>query len=475
MSFWKRKKESLAPIVVPGFSPLGTDAESVVTSQPAIPVRKTEQSGLKYEINYFKGAKFNIRGRGMVQLYRIVARQSILEWGVSPGDVGGWVEDHDCLSQFDNSWIANEAKVLMGVQIKGNALIKDNAVVMRKSGDGKSTCFVKGNAQVSENALVVSCSEVSGNSRISGDALVQNSLVRANATITDKAQVFDSEIAGDAVIKETASVHGSTVLGMSVVEGYSLVRENSTLKGANYISGKAVIGPGQVVISQVIDGKKTSSLKTPVGNRKDEVVSDEVEKWNAAIDSVINNIIKKNDLEHEPNIMKLLGEDNSKDAAATNQVQQNDVLTAAVKSIEEEYNSYSHDIVKLIKYPLMTDSTFEPVGKFQQKLRKVKRHMDSASSSLLTEEMVDDLETAYLAMESACVKESTRNLDDDEKKKLKTAGQLVDMALNEASSEHEKASSAKKALDYLEGIVLVPEAAVETFRVRAGLKELTAG
>lgn len=470
--FWKRKKESVIQQAENIPSYVGYAFEAPGGSKTNTGGKRNSGTSLKYEIDYTKNAKFAIKGRGTVQLYRIIARQHIIEWGVEAGDVGGWVESHDCLSQYDNSWIANEAKVLIGVYVKGNVLIKDSAVVMRKSGDGNEICYVRGNAQISGNAFVVSCRDISDNARISGDALVQKSVVKENATVTGTAQVFGALISGSATVKETASVHDSTVTGTSLVKGYALVRQNSTVKGASLLAGRAVVGPGEIVNGQVVQERRFSEKKSVPKSRKHEPIDEEVEKWNTAVDTVINKIIKGNGYEQEPDVIKVLGGNNK---PAVKAVKNDELLVPAVKTIENEYKSYSHDIVKLIKYPLMTDSAFEPVGKFQQKLRKVKRHMASSSSAPLTEEMVDDLETAYLAMEAACVKESTRKLDDADRKKLKTASSLVDMALDEASSEHEKTSAAKKALDYLDGIVLVPEEAVETFRVRAGLKELTAG
>jgi hypothetical protein len=121
----------------------------------------------------------------------------------------------------------------------------------------------------------------------------------------------------------------------------------------------------------------------------------------------------------------------------------------------------------------MTDSSFPPVGKFTQKLRKVKRAVASESKHSLTENLVDELESAFLAMQAACTKEMSRSLGEKEQKSLKTATNLVALALDESSSEQEKENAAKKALDYLEGVVLLPDEAVTSFRIKAGLKELT--
>jgi hypothetical protein len=46
--------------------------------------------------------------------------------------------------------------------------------------------------------------------------------------------------------------------------------------------------------------------------------------------------------------------------------------------------------------------------------------------------------------------------------------------MDDAASENEKQVAFKQGLKQLEGIILVPENAIETFRVSAGIAQLTA-
>ncbi len=85
---------------------------------------------------------------------RIRALVAIDVFGVSPGDLGGYVESESNLAQISgNAWVFDNARV------SGNAQV---------SGDAR----VSGNAQVSGNARVSGDARVSGNAWISGDAWV---------------------------------------------------------------------------------------------------------------------------------------------------------------------------------------------------------------------------------------------------------------------------------------------------------------
>lgn len=502
---WKKKNEQKDFMAVQNeqviassglIKPLSTSIkplnESIMSFSDSIRLLRTEDyvepvkvhsENAKYTLDASTGRQFDIPEHGMVNLYRVVAVRDIPKWGVKSGDVGGWVEDPEILSHDGNAWIAGEAKVLWGIHVENDALIKDNAVVMRKPGNGGWICYVKDEARISGDAQVISCEEVSGEASIGGNARVAFSEIKDNASVLENATVVKCVISGDSIVKGDAHADTAVIADMTIIEGMSKVLKNCTFKGINHLKGKAIVGPGEEIINQSVSGTNIVPMKTPVGNRKGEKISKEYEEWNASVDAVIKRISEKHNLnvEVEPAekakknipVVETLGETLRRKNINV-PVQNNALLVDAVTTIESEYNSYSHDIVKLIQYPLMTDPTFEPVGKFLQKLRKAKRHMDAKAVSPLTEEMVDDLEMAYLAMEAACIKESTRNLDNGEKKKLATASTMVQLALSESSNEHEKSSSAKKALDYLEGIVLLPEQAVESFRVQAGLKELTA-
>ena len=106
----------------------------------------------KYE---FTGETKIVYGR---TLHRIKAISAIGET-VAPGDIGGWIENENNLSEFDNAWVYDNAMVY------GNAWVYDNAWV-------SGYAMVYGNAEVYCDARVGGDAEVSGDASVGGDARV---------------------------------------------------------------------------------------------------------------------------------------------------------------------------------------------------------------------------------------------------------------------------------------------------------------
>ena len=89
-------------------------------------------------------------------LHRIRALMDISRYGVKSGDLGGWVEKYDNLSQDGDAWVSDNAWVSDDAWVYGNAKVSGNACV---SDDAK----VYGNAKVYGDADVYGDAEVSGN------------------------------------------------------------------------------------------------------------------------------------------------------------------------------------------------------------------------------------------------------------------------------------------------------------------------
>lgn len=117
-----------------------------------------------------------------VTLYRIEALKAF--GNVVTGDLGGWVESENNLSQDGDAWVYDAAWVYGDARIYGNAEIYDDVVIY-------------GNANVFGNARIY------GNARICGDARIYDDVVIYG----------DVAIYGDAGIGSTPSsgvVHEST-------------------------------------------------------------------------------------------------------------------------------------------------------------------------------------------------------------------------------------------------------------------------
>ena len=117
----------------------------------------------------------SIRENGTT-LYRI---KSLIDFGdVKAGDLGGYVEKEENLSQLGNAWVYDNARVYDNACVCGDACVYGNACVY---GDA----WVYDNARVSNYACVSDDARVYGNAWVSDDACVYG-----NARVYDDARVY---------------------------------------------------------------------------------------------------------------------------------------------------------------------------------------------------------------------------------------------------------------------------------------------
>ena len=113
------------------------------------------------------------------KLFRIKA---LVEFGsVKAGELGGYAEKEENISQDGNAWVSGDARVYGNAWVSGDARVYGDA-------------WVHGNAKVFGNA------EVSGDARVYGDAWVHgNAKVFGNAKVYGNARVYGNAcVSGDA-------------------------------------------------------------------------------------------------------------------------------------------------------------------------------------------------------------------------------------------------------------------------------------
>lgn len=94
--------------------------------------------------------------------------------GVHEGDLGGWVESEDNLSQLGNCWVYDNALAMNEARIFDDAKIRDKAAIYRQA-------IVCGNATVS------------GKANVCGHAIVcDEAIVTDDAMVTDRAKVSEN-------------------------------------------------------------------------------------------------------------------------------------------------------------------------------------------------------------------------------------------------------------------------------------------
>ena len=112
-------------------------------------------------------------------LHRIKALRDFND--VKAGDLGGWVESEDNLSQYEKCWLCDNAIVYGDARIYGNARVYDNAIVY-------------GNARIYGNAIVYGDARIYGNTRIYGNAIVcGDTIVYGGARVCDNARIYDAK------------------------------------------------------------------------------------------------------------------------------------------------------------------------------------------------------------------------------------------------------------------------------------------
>ena len=116
---------------------------------------------------------------GGTVLHRIRALRDIPRFGVKAGELGGFVEEENNLSQDGKAWVFGNAEVFGDAKVSGKAWVYGNAKVY-------------GNARVSGNACVYGDAEVFGYAWVSGYANVSG-----DAEVSGYANVSgDSEVSG---------------------------------------------------------------------------------------------------------------------------------------------------------------------------------------------------------------------------------------------------------------------------------------
>lgn len=147
------------------------------------------------------------------KLYRI---RALIDFkNVKAGDLGGYVENENNLSQmgdcwiydnarvYDRAYIADDAKVFNNACVSGNARVYDRTYIA-------DNAYLSDNARVYDNAYIADNAIICGNAEICGNAYVaDNAYVTDNARVYDNACVYDNawvfgsaHISGDAIIKK---------------------------------------------------------------------------------------------------------------------------------------------------------------------------------------------------------------------------------------------------------------------------------
>lgn len=162
---------------------------------------------------------------------------------VKAGDLGGWIESEENLSQSGNCWVADNAMVYDHAQVRDNAILRGNAIACDR-------------AQVTENAKLFDKTRIADDARISGQAELHDfAYAKDDAIISDFALASGrASVSGEAQVLNHAKIDGSAsicdyavVKGNAHIEGNALVIDQATVSGNASVRGGAKIEEYAVV------------------------------------------------------------------------------------------------------------------------------------------------------------------------------------------------------------------------------------
>lgn len=245
-----------------------------------IPSRFTNPENKKYEITQYAKDEF-----GTV-LFRIRALKDFAD--VKAGDLGGYVENENNLSQEGKCWIYDKSKVSKEAHVTGNAKIinsshvSDNAIISDSAYINRS--YIMGNTKVKEcarvnSSLVYGSGVIKGNSRVTAnisfngliddDVIISGSRVnisgndiqiRDNARITGDVRIEDNVLVrGNALIKDRAflsgdcNLYGNCEISDDVtINGFSVVKDNAIIKGSSKLCGNIRVCDNATIMDNAI-------------------------------------------------------------------------------------------------------------------------------------------------------------------------------------------------------------------------------
>ena len=460
-------------------------------------------------------------------VYRIKALRDIPLYGVKKGDLGGEVTSISTLSQEGECWIGAQAQVFGTVFVTDDAYIGEKAFVSNDIDNhsikicGKAR--IQGSARVTLDTKIMSLpnhSLITGNVNIHGNAQISNlgfaegnidiygyAVLLGVKQITGVVDICGSAnlssgvtVAGDSRIVENAIVEENATVYNSILRQESRVRAGSAVH--NEVLGEEPVysGYSQTSMKTLKDAEKYFSInilpetsESSIYHNRQTFKSiekhlydlDEVKSLNNSkaeselITDFLNQIARKHGSNAYVPQKALVSNSNTKNTSVKTVASQNyapeDIeITDAVNLLAEIKNdllSYESDIVKILQFPVMTDNT-DPFTLDMVAALKLTDRLALNPSHKRFVASVFDLEKKFLAAESNARRIASTRLTTGEKKGTDRARDLISIAADEASSEQEKKVAFKQAFKQLEGIIAVPDVAVDTFRVKIGLKEL---
>lgn len=156
-----------------------------------------------------------------VKLWQVVALRDFSD--VNAGQLGGWVENEDNLSQRGNCWIYGSESVVYGgssvnddAQIHGSSTLCHQAHISGQSIVEQS--LVSGECRIFDAARILNGSQVIAVRGLTADddTLLQ---IYGNATVNASRIVHQAQVFGNAIVNNAFIEHRAEVFGQAILEG----------------------------------------------------------------------------------------------------------------------------------------------------------------------------------------------------------------------------------------------------------------
>lgn len=292
-----------------------------------------------------------------------------------------------------------------------------------------------GYTEITTCNIVNSLVDLSGKTKI-----LHSSLENGKLTMSEGA-VLKSNLQGTVNISGEVKLTEARLEGENILKGSVILEKHSSLSGKNVLSGDTRVLEDHHIQNQVITG----GVANPENNI--EFASPKPVSLDVNNDNNDNN---------DPKLMDEL-----------------EIFKETIRTTEEDYKNYTTDIVKLIKYPAMTDASVPETQELMVALRAAQRALKTRNSVLLEKTSLT-LENTFVKAESNAYKLAATFLEEKDRAGLKRAENALAIALDENANEHERRAGYKSGMKSLEGILSVSEEAVFALKERIGLKEIEA-
>lgn len=292
----------------------------------------------------------------------------------------------------------------------------------------------------------------------SGKTRMEFTHVKGESLRMHNGRVEMSYLHGIVDIEGNVHIKGATLNGHNILRDNAKVKNRSKLTGRNIISGDSIIPSYTNIDNQIISVGQATHVELPALQAVTPAETVEIQMPNP---------------EPKPGTMPADGSPNPASNVLTEDMQEIEMYQEIIRSVEMDYETYTTDIVKLIKYPAMADSSVPETRKLLITLRSAKRVAGSTNKGNL-KKVSEELESAFVDAENKAYTLADTFMDDKRKQSLKRAGNALSIALDENANEHERRAGYKSGIKGLEGVLPVSEGAIFALKERIGLKEIEA-